>query len=810
MKPEVPRTGAWVDTVQISMIPTTSVAIDALQSGDIHFYTRNRYEPGEFERVVSDPELAYYTTLNGYNELTFNPAGPVFSGTGKLNPFDVPEIREAMNWLIDREEVIASTINDIAVPQYTLLNITDWDYTRYHEKVAELETTYGYNPSLAETIITAEMLGLGAYKVGDDWYYDGEQVELIFIIRSEDERTQIGDYISDQLEAIGFTVDRRYLPSFEAQQYWLNSDPDDGTWHLYTGGWITYNVERNSQTSFGFFYTPRGENYPLWQAYTPSTIFDYYVGKLYTGDYDDMDERDLYFEEALDLSMEDSSRVWTNSKSHVYAYRNEARVAFDRVGGLNNSDLWTHTIRFAGEEGGEARIAKPEMISLPWNPISGHGRYFDEFLRKSTSDQAVIVDPNTGIHRPQRIISAEVTAQTGLPMIKTLDWVTLTFSDTIQVPDDAWSDWDAVNQTWITAADRFTETQTCRVKTEVHYETDLFEDMTWHDGSPSSIADFIMYAILQFDHCKVDSPIYDESANCPNPDTFYGWRITSEDPLVVAYYTDDWTLDAENQVTNAAAMYPLYETSQAPWHTIAVGYLAEEAGELAFSQWKADNVSGEWMDFLTEPSLSILETYLIQARADSFIPYSNTLGTYVTPAQAFTRYDNLKNWVDAKGHFWIGSGLLYLDSYDLDAGTMILRRNPDYPDESGRWDAFIADPSPVHLSINYPSGAPGSAFNISGTHFPVYAIGWVSVNNTQLGSFFTGSTGDFTLTLTTDLAAEDGTYFVEISVNPKKVVQFVLDSEEPLRPVEGSHETFAIPAEIDPYNYFIHLPLLIE
>ncbi len=43
-----------------------------------------------------------YKSYGSYNELTFNPAGPVFSGTGKLNPFGVPAIREAMNYLIDR------------------------------------------------------------------------------------------------------------------------------------------------------------------------------------------------------------------------------------------------------------------------------------------------------------------------------------------------------------------------------------------------------------------------------------------------------------------------------------------------------------------------------------------------------------------------------------------------------------------------------------------------------------------------------------------------------------------------------------
>lgn len=38
-------------------------------------------------------------------ELSFNPVGPEYSD-GRLNPFHVPAVREAMNWLINRQYIV--------------------------------------------------------------------------------------------------------------------------------------------------------------------------------------------------------------------------------------------------------------------------------------------------------------------------------------------------------------------------------------------------------------------------------------------------------------------------------------------------------------------------------------------------------------------------------------------------------------------------------------------------------------------------------------------------------------------------------
>ena len=102
------------------------------------------------------------------------------------------------------------------------------DYARYQATIEALEVAYAYDPAGAEADIAAEMLALGAVLEGGKWHYDGEPVTLIALIRLEDERRQIGDYVADQLEAIGFAVERQYKISAEASPCWLRGDPGRG------------------------------------------------------------------------------------------------------------------------------------------------------------------------------------------------------------------------------------------------------------------------------------------------------------------------------------------------------------------------------------------------------------------------------------------------------------------------------------------------------------------------------------------------------------------------------------------------------
>ncbi|MFN2153551.1 MAG: ABC transporter substrate-binding protein, partial [Anaerolineales bacterium] len=329
---------------------------------------------------------------------------------------------------------------------------------------------------------------------------------------------------------------------------------------------------------------------------------------------------------------------------------------------------------------------------------------YDMMPMRGIGDNAVVPDPFTGLALPNRLEKAEVFVVEGLPVEQNLDWATLEFVPEIVVPDDAWVDWDAENQVFITAGEKFTETTTVLSKVVMYYEDDLFQKIKWHDGSPLTLADIVMTMIMQFDQAKEASPYYDE-ATVPNFQTFIGafkgWRITSEDPLVVEFYTDAYQLDAENNITNLRTAYPslggVYTQGQAAWHNLAVALRMEGNGEAAFSPDKAEALGVEWMSFISGPTLELMTAQLESAVAENWIPFEPTLGKYITPEEAAERYANLQEWYRRYGHYYIGTGPFYLQKAFPVEGTIILQRNAEYPDMADKWDRFSTAPIPEVL-----------------------------------------------------------------------------------------------------------------
>jgi hypothetical protein len=117
-----------------------------------------------------------------------------------------------------------------------------------------------------------------------------------------------------------------------------------------------------------------------------------------------------------------------------------------------------YTLRFVNEdgsavEGGELIFSMSGVLNDPWNPIAGSNWIYDAAPQNSTASGGFILDPFTGLQWPLRVERAEVVAKEGLPIAQELDWVTLSFAPEVQVPDDAWIDWDAAAQMPLTPAD---------------------------------------------------------------------------------------------------------------------------------------------------------------------------------------------------------------------------------------------------------------------------------------------------------------------------------------------------------------------
>lgn len=694
-EPMTDRTGAWVDEVVFTEENSAEAAISQLNAGQLDLYAYTVAEAPAYETVKNSPNLGTTQMVGSSNTMMMNPAE--FS-SGEFNPFSNRRIREAMHWLINRDYIVQEIYKGLARPRYTVLTTVFPDYARYADILRGLEAKYAYDLDKARDAVSVEMEAMGAELVDGKWSYNGKPITLIFVIRTEDNRRPIGDYLATQLENIGFTVDRQFKTRSEASPIWFQSNPADGLWHLYTGGWISPSIDRDEGDTFSAYFTSAGTSSALWQAYKPVPRLEEVALALLNNDFKNLEERRALFEVALTLSMEENYQAWVVDEASFAPFVGDLSVAADLAGGPQGSQIWGQTLRFAGQEGGNVRIAQPGIMVEPWNPIAGTNWIYDSFPQRGTSDNAVVSDPFTGLALPQRLERAEITVQEGLPVFKTLDWVTLDTTGEIEVPADAWVDWDAANQTFITAGDKFPDGLSALTKTTVYYPGGMFDDVQWHDGSQLSAADFVMNMIMVFDPSYTESPIYDEATVSALESflaSFRGVRIVSTDPLVIETYSDAYNIDAEimisnNQVYPNPTWWPQYAYGEGAWHTLSLGILAETNRELAFTPDKADALSVEWMSFISGPSLEVLKKYLGQASVEMFIPYAATLGDFISADEAMDRYENLGAFYAERGHFWVNTGPFILSGVFPVEGTLSLSRNPDYADNAAKWSRFDA------------------------------------------------------------------------------------------------------------------------
>ncbi len=698
--PATTRRGGWLDEIVVSVVDGAS-AISQIQAGAIDFFSFNL--ASDVYPEIQAAGLSSTQSLGGYYGISLNPA--VFADAAVLNPFSNRKIRESLNWLLDRNYLNQEIYAGGSLPRLLPITTELVEYTNLIDTARALESKYAFNPDRAKEVIDAEMPAMGAEQGADGkWQFNGAPVTLIFLIRSDGDGTRqpMGDYVSNQLETLGFTIDRQYKTASEAFPIWLGTVAAEGQWHLYTAG---YGV-----AGLGSL---RDESGNIQQSYLNTSIqasepyisnvsdpeFQKLGDDLAQGNYDSKEERDAMMARALELSLEDSLFVWLIDQKTYAPYANNVQVTFDLATGPESTNVGPYNLRFKDQEGGTLRIGTNDLFTEPWNPIAGSNWIWDAHVMRATTmgtsniggGGGLMADPYTGLAYPQRIASAELVYKEGLPINQNLDWLSVSAVPQVDVPEDAWIDWDATEQRFITVGEKYPDGLTANVKSVVVYPDDLFETVKWHDGSPISVGDFVMNMIQGFDPGKPESPLYDESLALSIDAglvAFKGYRITSTDPLTIESYTDAYLSDAE---LNIAPLWPQSAfglSGENSWQMLAVGNLAEAAGEITYSEDKAALLEVEQMSWVGGPSLEVLAKYLDQAAAESHIPFATTMSQYVTKEEADLRYANLKAWYEDHGHFWVGTGPYYLDQVFTTEKSLVMKNFADFADLADRWAQF--------------------------------------------------------------------------------------------------------------------------
>ena len=639
------------------------LAGQSLQNGDMDFYLFSLKT--EAARQLQDStDITMYQAPATSISLILNPAP---AAEGELNPFSIREVRQALQYAVDRRFIAEEIYKGLAEPMLAHVGPFDYDYLTVYDELKGQDITY--DPEFSRDLVEQAMTGAGATLQDDMWHYNDRPVQVKFIIRVEDERREVGDLIRAELGKLGFTVVPTYLNFAPAILSVYGTDPQVFQWHLYTEGWGRGAAERFDYGTANSMTAPWLGNMPGWQEVGfwqyENERLDELGQNLFQGNFRSVEERNQIYEEMTEISLQESVRVWLATIVNSLPTDNNLQGVTQDISAGPKS-IWT--LR-------EAHIPGEDTLTVgnlwvwtertTWNPVGGFGDLYSVDIWNNVHDPPLWRDPFTGVPVPFR---AEYEVTTAGPEGK------------LDVPSDA-KLWDAENDEFIPVGDGIQATS------KVIFDYSKFFQSKWHHGQPITMAD-VIYTISQgFDRALDEDKSKIEFAlavtSKPFLETVRGVKVLDENRLEV--YVDYWHF-----VEDYIAEYANMSGVSMPWEVIAaLDKLVFEDRRAAYSDTAAQRFSVPWINLVMPNDVRLLRRALIELRNDNRYPESvfQSGGVSVSEEEAGLRYQAALDWIEQYDLAIISNGPFQLVRYDPPSqfAELLAFRDPSYPFKPGDW-----------------------------------------------------------------------------------------------------------------------------
>ncbi len=695
-------------------INLASNVYDSTKDGEIVVNVKG---PGEYETIkgMQIPGLVYLNAHEafGSNWVDINQVDPNDKNI-VFNPFGVKKIRQALQYIIDRNFLVNNIYLGSANPMLTAIRSTHaaWEWVAdipesvgvtalpdreraqqlLQEAIDELNqiyAEYGYQLILKDDPLAP----------GGKWLYfkypDGTEVpvEINFLIRIEDERLDMGRQIANWIESyLYIKVNRIERPRTIVTPlvYGINpiqtSDTIGGRiWHLYTEGWVsvTDSPATDARYTVAFFYAPLrgyGPNHRVtdWWFWFNKEMYE--LGyKLWYGNYtpDMIDQLKEDVRKLTLMGLEEVPRIFLTENLEFFAV-NKNRVAFLIYG--TTTGLWSMWgPRTARTVDGTLTIleysAAGALFLSPWNPILGFTDIYSEVIRYQVADFGMYRHPVTGLPVPIRE-----------------KWQVEINTDGIEVPDDAIV-YDPVEEKWITIAEAKQAGKDYipgvadviageKAMAKVTFDFVLGK---WHDGTDMTLADILGLLAFYYEWAFNDEevtgqpdPYYDSEIDTAVTGTLsliYGIKVVDEDTIEI--YTP--YLDVDPSLI-AEAVDPWVWT---PIHMIAAleRAVVNDPGGVNYG-WTDREATGEVaIDLLKHPDVIAQMAEELKGQP---IKYLNRLNEVtgieiVKPGEIDARLDAYINFINERGHAVVFNGPFEVVRYDPTANVMELKFFDQYP-----------------------------------------------------------------------------------------------------------------------------------
>jgi peptide/nickel transport system substrate-binding protein len=635
-----------------------------------------------------NPAIGLINAYGLYNAIELNP----LNTTDNFNIFSIKEVREAMNWIIDRTYIVNDLWAGRGSEKFTYFKSVSPDYARTIDAQLALENEYAYDFEKGKAQIYDALETAGAYinQTTSKWYYKGKPIVVNCLIRIEDERLDTGDYVASQLEKLGLTTNLIHRSSGDCYLYWGVTAPSvAGDWHFYTAGWISTAMTAYDDTNCWSLYQP--DNMPLLELWQPSPILIDAYTKLNDAQYQSMDERNTLVEQCSSEMLKDGLFDWYIDQEVSFPYSLERlnTSIVDLYGG--DHAYWYLKFARGNEPGGSIKYGAMSFWIEGFNPVGGFNWLYDVYAQYIVEDEGVYFHPHSGIAIPHR---ADFMVETAGPT-----------GTEINVPSDALM-YDVFNETFYAAGPNVT------AKSKVTYN---FTYGKWHHMEDINQAD-VMYGIAE---CfKVVTPgtttnLYDVTCITPErrifTSNFKGIKWLSD--TVAEVYTDYWHPD-KTYIAYYTDVWP-----PVPWEGIALANKVVSEKQLAWSTDQSDIWGVDMLDLIKGTSLPILKDAYDELAAANYIP-PELANPYVTESEATARWAAKGQWYNTTGNWWVSNGPYSVDTVNVGAYQITFKAFRSYPFKADAFDSMIVMQEPEVSFTSVPTNVvPGldAVFNLSVT-----------------------------------------------------------------------------------------------
>jgi peptide/nickel transport system substrate-binding protein len=659
-----PAKGSFVETVRFIRYSDQNVALELLKQGKISIY----YFAIPLEVVpemTNNPSVRIYDRTAGSFGLLFNPAPSNDSGKS-LNPFQIREIRHAMNFLVDREFVV----DEILKGYGSVLVDPFGQYSPEYLNLIDTVESFGirYNPKLADKMIDNALTKEGAIKdkATGKWNFANEPITVKILIRNDDPRRKsLGDLVSSELEKIGFTVIKQYGDLNKANTVVSGSNPQDFQWHLYTEGYagtsafVKYNPVITSQMYAPYTGNmPGGQNPAFWN-YQNSSLDDI-TQKINFFNFTSEGERNGLVRNATRAGIQESVRIFVAQNTEPYIAESDVKGLINDFGAGITSKL--SLINAQPTDLDLLNIGVKEVYQGAWNNVGGCGDTFCTSIYSALADSATFRNPYTGEIIPARNIWRDI--------------ITTGPIDRMKVAADAQT-WDPYSQQWKNAGND------TYALSKVEYKL-LYSK--WHHGISMDRSDILYPLYFAFewgtDQGKGDLTVDPEYTAAVKEALPLAKGIRFINDTEIESFVDQWHYDRKEIADTATAW------SAQPWEITAATERLVMAGRVAYSKGEATAKNVPWLSLIVPSHAELILAELQKMKSESFVP--PPLSGIVSIQKAEERYNAAIEWILRHRHAVISNGPFYLDTYIPGAGIISVKafRDQSYPFPQGYWSVF--------------------------------------------------------------------------------------------------------------------------